>query len=113
MAHEIPEFEVQDIKGKSLVFTGTALLANINVPGTTVNGRIESFLVHCLSSNAVARRLFVSIDGGAAFFELSPGESWTWTLKNNNSNAAITQLVVKGNNASLTTAYQVVINHAG
>ncbi len=112
MAHQIPEWEVRDVQGKTEQIIGTVN----NAPGggtlvpSSPGPRIEQVLVRCKSDQNNARRLLVDVTGQANYLTLSPGEYLGWDLRSNMSGSPITQIRILGGSAS-NTAYEIVINY--
>jgi hypothetical protein len=107
MAHASPEFETQDILGKTLPFTGNVGTSNLTLPVVS-QGKISDVLIRNPDTNLITKKLFLSFDGGTTFFSLSRGEFIGWSPKNNASNMPINQIVIKGSAAA--TDYEIIIN---
>lgn len=107
MAHAQPDFETKDVLGKTLQYVASVGLAPIALP-SVAGAKISEVLIRNPKQNMITTDLFYSFDGGVTFLTLGRGEFVGWTLKNNASDMPITQIFIKGSNA--TTYYEVIIN---
>lgn len=112
MAHQIPEWEVRDVQGKTEQRASS--VSNSPAGGTLIpavaGARIEQILVRCKSDQNINRRLYVDLTGQTNYMTLSPGEFVGWDLRSNTSGSPITQIRVLGDSAS-ATAYELIINY--
>lgn len=105
MVDAVPEFEITDIEGEVLTFSGTLP----NPPATdtfpAVAGNfITEFEVVNVSSQA-GREIELSLDGGTTFNKTIPGNggSFSWSPKK------LQQIVIRAS-SNQPHAYEIVIN---
>lgn len=98
MSDVIPQHEIVDNDGSTVVESGTATTTPANVP--SVAGNIISGVGIENYGNA---DLLTSFDGGTTFKTLEKGGFLSWDVKGN-----ITQLVVK--TLSGTADYEIILN---
>jgi hypothetical protein len=109
MPHNSPEFESQDIKGRTKQFIGTVGTSAVLVPAVA-EGRITEALIICGVDNANSARLQFDFTAQSNYSDgLNKGSYIGWSLKGTPSTgAAIQQIQLKANQAGVT--YLVIIN---
>lgn len=99
---EYPGFEIQDLTGSTINYSGTITATPINLP-TTASKVISEVLYHCPFQTPQTLRCLISFDG-VTYFTLAPGEFIGWSAK-----GFIRQIKVKGNTSGVT--YEAIINY--
>lgn len=107
MADIIPEFETTDELGETRQYSGTVGTTPIQVPPSVFRA-IDAFLIRCPSQSRNTRRLEVSLNGGANWMSLAPGEYVGWVPKKDTSGNDIRQITIRGNTAGVL--YEAIIN---
>lgn len=96
-----PGFEIQDLAGSSVNYSGTLSTSSINIP-TTADKIISEVLFKCPYQIPVTIRCQISIDE-TTYFDLMPGEFIGWSVKGFKK-----QIKLKANQAAVS--YQAIIN---
>jgi hypothetical protein len=109
MAHKAPEFETQDILGRTKQFAGTVGTTPILVPAAP-EGRITEALIMCSLDNANTARLRFDFTAQSVFDDgLNKGAYVAWSLKGKPSTGEpIEQIQLVGNQANVK--YLVILN---
>jgi hypothetical protein len=98
------DFEIQDLDGQTIHYSGTVGTTAINIP-TVVAKEISEFWIENPINNTPANEtLSFSCDAGVTFTDLLVGESMVWTPK-----GRIRQLKIKGSTASVN--YKMIVNY--
>ncbi len=97
-----PGFEIQDLAGSSINYSGTLSSSSINIP-TTADKNISEVLFKCPYQTPLTIRCQISIDG-TTYFDLMPGEFIGWSVKGFKK-----QIKLKANQAAVS--YQAIINY--
>ena len=96
-----PGFEMQDLEGSTINYSGTVGTSSINLP-TSADKNISEVMFKCPYQTPLTIRCQISYDG-TTYFDLMPGEFVGWSVKGFKK-----QIKIKANHAGVT--YQTVIN---
>lgn len=107
MGHATPEFETQDVLGKTRHFNGSVGTTPALVPDPA-QGKITKVYVRNSNSNSFNKTLGVAFDGQLDYLTLQKGEWKEWEPKKNNSGAPITQIRIVGSEASVD--YEILMD---
>jgi hypothetical protein len=106
MADQLPEFEISDKKGTTVVYTGSVGTSFTAVPAAPTGNDIQSFSVEADSENDITNTLSVSIDGGTTVLGILYPSGYLYQLV---KGVTQTQIHIKG--AAASCAYRIMINY--
>lgn len=106
MSDQLPEFEIADKKGSTVVYTGTVGTSWTAVPAAPTANDIQSFAVEADAENDITNTLSVSLDGGTTTLTIIYPTGYFGGLIKGSSQ---TQIWLKG--AAVSCAYTVTINY--
>lgn len=95
MADFAPQWEIEDVQGKTVHYGGTVGVTSALIPAVAV-GKISCVFIRNPTRNTPTKKLDVAVDGGTTYTRLDPGEYIIWTPKNNLANIPITQVQIVG-----------------
>lgn len=101
-ADQAPGFEIQDLTGATINYSGTIGTSPTNIP-TTANKTISEVIFKCPYQTPVTIRCSISFDG-SIYFDLMPGEVIGWSAKGYKK-----QIQIKANQAGVS--YQAIVNY--
>ena len=107
MAHQSPEFEQQDVLGKTRHFNGSVGTSSVLVPVAPL-GKITRAYIKNDISNSFFQTLKVALDGNTDYVTLQQGEYIEWGPKNNASGTPIQQIRIEGSSAN--TNYEIIMD---
>lgn len=108
MADVAPQFEIEDVQGNTVHYSGTVGITSALIPAVAAQ-KIGNALVRCPISNSKTQTLQVAFDGGTTYLTLNPGEFVGWSPRKNASGTPITQVRILGGAAN--TAYEIVLDY--
>ena len=106
MSDQLPEFEISDKKGTTVVYSGSVGTSFTAVPAAPTGNDIQSFSVEADSENAITNTLSVSLDGGTTTAAILYPTGFFYQLV---KGVTQTQIHIKG--AAASCGYRIVINY--
>lgn len=98
-----PGFEIQDLQGSTVHYSGTASTVEANIP-TVADKVISEVFFKCDFQTPNTKKCLISFDGGTGWLTLDVGEMIGWSQKGKR-----TQIKVKANTTGVT--YQAIVNY--